>query len=155
MARRARGVAYLSVMLALAIIGLTAAHTVQLGAALSQHDAEEALLLVGLDFQIALQRYADATPVGLPRAPQRLEELLRDARHPGVVRHLRSLPPDPMTGQADWAVVRSPQGVIIGVHSRSVHTPQKLAGFHPQLAHLEGKRSSYSEWVFYGPPSTN
>ena len=150
--RRQRGVAYIAVMLAVAVVGLVAAYSVRAGAALSQHDAEEELLVIGLEFQLALQRYASATPGGAPGAPQTLEELLRDPRHPGLVRHLRRIPADPFTGEADWVLVRDPRNLIIGVHSNSLLKPLKVSGFVPALSRLEGEHDFYRDWVFYGFP---
>lgn len=149
--RAPRGIAYLALMIAVAVIGLVAANAVQLGAVHGQRHAEEELLYVGSEFQRALGRYADATPVGLPRAPNALDELLRDPRYPGVVRHLRRAYVDPMTGGADWVWVRDAQGRIVGVHSASERKPLRSSGFDATLAHLEGDKASYREWVFWGP----
>ncbi|MEK8031536.1 type II secretion system protein [Ideonella sp. DXS29W] len=143
--------AYLAVMMAVAIIGLSAAYTVSAGASLAQHDAEEELLAIGLDFQRALQRYAAATPVGTPRAPTDLESLLKDPRQPGVQRYLRQIPVDPLTGQRDWVIVRNPQNLIVGLHSASARKPLKVTGFAPALSLLEGERETYEAWVFRGP----
>ncbi|WP_374565611.1 type II secretion system protein [Ideonella sp.] len=142
----------MAVMMAVAIVGATAAFTVSAGASLAQHDAEEQLLEIGLDFQRALQRYASASPAGTPRAPAELASLLRDPRQPGVQRHLRQIPLDPLTGQRDWVPIRNPQNLIVGLHSASTRKPLKVTGFVAPLAGLEGEHDSYEDWVFRGPP---
>jgi type II secretory pathway pseudopilin PulG len=147
-----RGVAYLALMMAIAVLGMAAVYTVRVGKSMSQHDAEEELLAVGLQFQRALQSYANATPAGLARTPTTLDDLLRDPRHPGLVRHLRQIPSDPLTGRPDWVPVLDPQRRIVGLHSASKLKPLKSAGFARELAALEGEKSSYVEWVFLGSP---
>ena len=150
--RHQAGVAYVAAMLAVALVALVAAHSLRAGASLSQHDAEEELLSVGLEIQLALQRYANASPAGVHRSPESLEALLRDARHPGVVRHMRSVPVDPMTGNTDWVLVRDARNLVIAVHSASFRKPLKVSGFPPSLARLEGERRSYRDWIFGGVP---
>jgi type II secretory pathway pseudopilin PulG len=149
---RQQGVAYLALMMAIAIIGIVAANTVQTGAAQGQREVEEELLFVGSEYGLALNRYAEATPAGASRAPRTVDELLRDPRYPGLVRHLRRPYPDPTGGHLEWVWVRDRQGFIIGVHSASNLRPLRTTGFAPNLAHLEGRKvASYRDWVFWGP----
>lgn len=151
-ARRQRGIAYMALMVAVAVLGLTATYSVRVGAAFSRHDAEEELLHVGMLVQRALHSYANASPPGAPRAPLSLDELLRDARYPGKVRHLRRIPVDPMTGHDDWILVRTIDGRIAAIHSRSKEKPLKRTGFEPALSYLdECEATSYQQWVFFGP----
>lgn len=149
--RKEDGLAYLALMIAIAIIGVVAANAIQFGSVHSQRDKEDELLFIGSEFRQALHRYAEASPVGLPRAPQTLDELLRDPRYPGVVRHLRREYVDPLTGRSDWATVRDPQGRIVALHSNSSLKPIRIRGFGASMAYLEGKKQSYREWVFLGP----
>jgi type II secretory pathway pseudopilin PulG len=58
------GLAFLSLMLAIVVIGIVATSALQWGAAYGQRDAEAQLLFVGEEIQQALARYANATPVG-------------------------------------------------------------------------------------------
>lgn len=146
------GFAFLSLMLAIVVIGIVATSALQWGSAYGQRDAEAQLLFVGEEIQKALSRYADATPAGLPRSPTSLQELVRDPRYPGVVRHLRQLYIDPFTGNADWAVIQDPFGRIVAVHSRSKLKPIKTKGFELSLGHLQdNKAKAYDEWLFWGP----
>jgi type II secretory pathway pseudopilin PulG len=148
-ARRAQGgYAYLALLIAIAIIGVTAAGAAQLGAIYQRRMAEEELLTIGGEFQRALLSYAVATPLGQPTQPRTLDELVRDPRYPNVVRHLRKLYADPMTGKADWALVKSPDGqTIVGIHSSSKGHPIKLSHFPGEFQGFNDKRS-YADWVF-------
>ena len=146
-----RGFTYVALMIVIAIVGLIASASLQLGALLQRRGAEEALLVVGAEFSAALDSYAKATPAGLPTAPPSLQALLRDPRFPGVVRHLRSLPFDPLTGSATWGVVKTPdeQG-IVGIYSLSPSTPIKVGQFAPAFRGFDGK-TSYADWIFVAP----
>lgn len=150
--QRQSGLAFLSLMFAIVVIGIVATSALQWGTAYGQRDAEAQLLFVGEEIQQALARYANATPVDLPRSPASLQELVRDPRYPGVVRHLRQLYIDPFTGTPDWAVIQDPFGRIVAVHSRSKLKPLKTTGFEMPLGHLEGRKAkAYEEWLFWGP----
>jgi type II secretory pathway pseudopilin PulG len=143
-----QGFTYISLLIMVAIIAVAATATVQLGSVVQRRDAERELLHIGQQFQLALFTYASRTPGGMPRLPKELTDLLRDPRQPGItLRHLRRVPADPITGKAEWGLVRTPDGFITGVHSLSEARPIKVAGFEPGLAQLEGAER-YKEWVF-------
>ncbi|MFM0572786.1 type II secretion system protein [Paraburkholderia caledonica] len=145
---RQRGLAYLALLIGIAIIGIAAAGTIQLGALYRRRMAEKELLYVGDQFQRALLSYADNTPLGLPTQPRTLEELLRDPRCPNPMRHLHRVYADPMTGKADWVLVLSRNGqTIVGIHSASREHPIKLRQFPERFRGFEDKRS-YMQWVF-------
>ncbi|MDC6130364.1 hypothetical protein [Burkholderia gladioli] len=146
--RGQRGYAYIALLIGIAIVGVAAAATIQLGALYQRRMAEKALLEVGGAFQRALLSYADATPAGLPRQPRTLEDLVRDPRYPNPVRHLRRVYADPLTGKADWVLVRSPDGqTIVGIHSASRARPIQLKLFPEEFRGFENRRS-YTQWVF-------
>ena len=146
------GFTYVALLIAVAIIGMTAAAALQAGALLQRREAEQALLATGGDFCAALASYARATPAGQPGAPPSLESLLRDPRQPGVVRHLRRVPVDPMTGRAEWAIVRTPDGQgIAAVHSLSTARPIKVDGFDEPFRAFRNA-ASYADWVFTAAP---
>lgn len=86
-------------------------------------------------------------PLGYPAS---LEDLLKDNRFPGVRRHLRKIFVDPMTGKAEWGLVKV-SGRIVGIHSLSTKVPIKQAGFDGDDHVFTGSRS-YAGWVF-GPGS--
>jgi type II secretory pathway pseudopilin PulG len=142
------GYAYLALMILIAIIGLTAAASAQLGAVYQRRMAEEQLLVIGGEFQRALLSYSVATPLGVATQPRTFDDLLRDQRYPSVMRHLRKVYADPMTGKADWVLVKSPDGqTIAGIHSASNGHPIQIAHFPADFEGFD-KKKSYQEWVF-------
>jgi hypothetical protein len=108
---------------------------------------ERDLYWMGGQFAAALGSYALATPAGMSPAPRELADLLRDDRGPALRQHLRRLYVDPMTGRTDWAVVRAPDGAIVGVHSRSRGRPLARDGLWPVDPAFVAARH-YSDWVF-------
>jgi type II secretory pathway pseudopilin PulG len=145
--RAHRGFAYVMLLAAVAIIGVAAASALALGASMGRREAEEQLLAIGTEFQRALETYAAATPVGQDRRPMSLDDLLRDPRYPGVRRHLREIYVDPLTGRAEWGVLRDVDGRIRGVHSIAPGHPIKQMGFELWQAHFE-RATSYAGWIF-------
>jgi type II secretory pathway pseudopilin PulG len=146
------GFTYLGLMIVLAVIGVAAAGTLQMGAVLQRHAAEEELLAIGLEFREALKSYAHATAGGAPAAPYKLEDLVRDPRYPNPKRHLRRVPADPLTGQMKWGLILGADGKsIIGIHSLSKDKPIKIANF-PLIFQGFDAKSSYSDWIFVAGP---
>src|SRR6201991_2336031 len=142
------GYTYLALLILLAIISIAAAASAELGAIYQRRMAEKELLAVGAEYQRALQSYSSATPIGQPTQPRKLEELLRDPRYPNVVRHLRKVYEDPMTGKADWVLVMSPDGqTIVGIHSASHGHPIQIAHFPAAFQGFANKKS-YTDWIF-------
>lgn len=147
-----RGFTYLGLLVMLAILGVVSATALRVGKLVHHRVAEEALLDVGREFSQALERYRRITPAGQPDAPLELAELLRDQRFPVVVRHLRKLYADPVTGRTEWGLVREEDTRrIVGIHSLSALPPVKLGNFPRGLSDLGGKRT-YTEWVFRANP---
>lgn len=145
------GFTYLGVLITIGIIGIASVASLQAGILLQHRAAEEELLFIGIQFRNALVSYANATPVGQPRFPKSLNDLLLDPRSPTVRRHLRKLYTDPMTSQEQWGLVEAPSDAgIIGVYSLSTAKPIKVANFDFSLQGLEGK-TSYQEWKFMLP----
>jgi hypothetical protein len=150
--RREDGIAYLALLLAIALIALTTGNAISLGSAMARRDAEGQLLVVGLEFQKALRSHAGVpavTAVASPsaRGPRALEDLLRDPRVPGVKRHLRQLYADPLTGRDEWGLLKDPEGFIVGVYSLAEGKPIRQSELEPSLAAFEDSQS-YSQWVF-------
>lgn len=145
---RQRGFTYLGLIVFVFIIGLVGAATLKVDALLRRAQLEKELLETGAQFSAALDSYAKATPRGQPRAPLTLEELLRDKRFPNPRRHLRKIFIDPVTGKAEWGLVRAGEsGPILGVHSLSRATPLKQANFDARFSGFEN-REYLSEWKF-------
>jgi len=147
------GFTYLGLIVFVFIIGLVGAATLKVEALLRRAQLEKELLETGAQFSAALNSYAQATPRGQPRAPLALEDLLRDKRFPNPRRHLRRIFIDPVTGKAEWGLVRAGEsGPILGVHSLSQATPLKQANFDARFSGFEN-REYLSEWKFMAQES--
>ena len=152
--RRARcrqaGFTYLSILFAVAIMGAGLALTGEVWHTAAAREREAELLQVGEEYRKAIERYYLSGPKQYPRT---LADLLKDPRQPGTVRYLRRLYPDPITGSAEWGVVKAPDGGVAGVFSPSEASPLKVAGFVVRNADFEGKKK-YSDWKFVYSPAT-
>lgn len=149
-----RGAILLVLLVMVVIMGLTAGMAGQTWRSTMQKAREAELLWRGQQYQQAIASYYSVKHGPQNMLPSKLEHLLRDPRFPGVVRHLRKIYEDPMTGE-DWALVKDPAERILGVRSSSDLEPFKQDGFPSQLDKLKGK-GSYSEWEFvFEPPKKN
>ncbi|UVM53581.1 type II secretion system GspH family protein [Pseudomonas sp. B21-012] len=147
------GFTYLGVLLLIAVTGMALAATVTLWSTVAQRERERELLWVGGQYAQALRSYFRASP-GLAQYPQSLEELLEDSRYPNPKRHLRKLYPDPITASDDWGLLRSIDGRITGVYSRSQALPFKRTGFAGQWSEFDGLEH-YSDWQFVAEKAFN
>jgi type II secretory pathway pseudopilin PulG len=142
------GFTYIGLLIFIAVIGVMAAATIQVGSILQRRAAEEELLAIGTEFRSALISYATATPLGQNRRPASIDDLLKDPRFPYVRRHLRKAYMDPMTGKAEWGIVYAPDGAgILGFHSLSDAKPIKSGRFDSPSQSFRGK-VSYRDWIF-------
>jgi type II secretory pathway pseudopilin PulG len=140
----------MGLLILLAIMGIVASAALKISNITHRRVAEEALLDVGREFSEALDSYRQVTPVGQPDEPLNLQDLLKDTRFPTVVRHLRKLYNDPITGQAEWGLLRSELSKrIVGVYSLSNVQPVKVGNFDAFFRGFANK-SSYQQWVFSG-----
>ena len=144
--RAAYGFTYVAVLVWVALVGVGLSVTGELWRTTMQREREAELLFVGEQFRRALNAYYTQSP-GVQRFPPTLEALLRDERFPGVRRHLRRIYVDPVTGKAEWGVVRQPGGGIVGVHSLSKQRPLRTGNFTGAEEAFAGKQR-YSDWVF-------
>jgi type II secretory pathway pseudopilin PulG len=146
--RQIHGFTYLGLLILLALVGVAAAASVQLGAIVQRRAAEEDLLAIGNEFRRALITYADATPAGQKRAPATLQDLLKDPRYPEIKRHLRKLYADPLTGKEEWGVVMWQDGSgIAGIYSLAPGQPIRIGNFAAPFQEFGGK-TAYREWIF-------
>lgn len=127
------------------IMGLAAGMAGQSWSSTMQRAREAELLWRGQQYQKAIASYYSVRQ-GQQMLPAKLEDLLKDPRFPHVVRHLRRLYKDPMTGD-DWELVTDSSKRIIGVRSRSDLEPFRKDGFPESLDKLKGK-DAYHEWEF-------
>ena len=134
-------------MFCLALLALGMGHALETYHHNSQRLKEDELLYIGGLYRQAIQDYYLASPGTVKRYPMALEELLIDKRLLTTRRYIRKLYPDPVTGKADWGLVRESGGGIIGVYSPSEAAPIKQANFLSVDADFEGKRH-YLEWRF-------
>jgi type II secretory pathway pseudopilin PulG len=145
--KRERGVAYLALLIVIAVIGVGLAAVSTLWQEASQREKERELLFVGEQFRRAIQQYYESG-VLVKTYPPTLEALLQDARFPGTRRYLRRIYRDPMSGTAQWGLLRAPEGGIMGVFSlRDDVVARRRTNFRLQLAGLEGKART-TDWVF-------
>ena len=156
-----KGFSYLVLLFAVAIMGAGMAGTGIVWHTANQREKEVELLYIGNQYRAAIASYYLRTPGG-PRAyPRSLEDLLKDPRFPGTVRHLRKLYRDPITNTSEWGLIGAPGGGIMGVYSLSEEAPLKRAEFDPPNRPLEdrarqlGEKMVYRDWqfVFVGAPN--
>ncbi|GAA0771574.1 type II secretion system protein [Ideonella azotifigens] len=142
-----QGMGWVFVLLLLAVASTAASLVAQRWADQIARENERQLLRVGDAYAAALARYRASTPGGDARFPGSLEDLLTDRRAAVVRRHLRALYPDPLTGQADWALLRDARGDISGVRSRSDKKPWAQVPQQLEFSDLPAA-THYSDWVF-------
>jgi type II secretory pathway pseudopilin PulG len=142
----------LALLLTLAVGAVAVLATTDVWSVVRQRQDEQELLFVGDQFRLAIERYYNALP-GARALPPSFEDLLEDPRFPKPVSHLRRVYLDPITGTADWGVVKLGTR-IAGVFSRSERAPLKKANFDTPYQDFEG-RETYSQWRFvFTPPGT-
>ncbi|MCL2021813.1 MAG: type II secretion system protein [Betaproteobacteria bacterium] len=150
--RQQVGFTYLWVLMLVALMGMALTVAAEMDSMVSRRDREKHLLAVGRQFQIAIAHYYERMLVnGRNEYPRSLEDLLKDPRYPGTMRHLRRIFVDPMTGKTEWGLVRLGDR-IVGVHSLSEQKPVKQDNFEVEAAHFAGSES-YTQWVFTYPPN--
>lgn len=145
--RARRGFTYLAV---LGLVAATTAATAMLAPVwhtAAQRERERELLAVGAEFRAAIASYVAAHPAQRREYPRSLDDLVLDRRHPGIRRHLRRIHVDPVTGRAEWGLVRAADGGIAGVHSLSTARPFKQQGFGPGEARFNGA-TRHADWLF-------
>lgn len=151
------GFSYVFLLIVIAVLGIFASGALQLGVQISRRDAEHALLAAGGEFERALYSYSGTSianqnsNASIAKGPRTLNELLKDPRSAGILRHLRRVYADPLTGLDNWGIVRDPAGFILGVYSQAPGQPIKQAAFEISQSSFENA-AAYSQWIF-GLPS--
>jgi len=146
---RCGGFTYLGVLFVVAIMGAGLALVGQMWQTAALREKESELLYVGNQYRVAIERYVRS---GGGLYPRTLQDLIKDPRSVTARRHLRQLYPDPITGTSEWAIVKAPDGGILGVHSRSEAEPLKTANFKLRDKDFE-RAKKYSDWKFVYAPA--
>jgi len=146
---RESGFTYLTMLFAVAFMGLGMALTGEVWQTSLARDKEAQLLYVGNQYRRAIERYYLSGPRQYPRS---LEDLLKDPRKPGTERYLRKLYFDPVTGKSEWSIVKAADGGVMGVFSSSEEKPIRSAGFSLVNKGFEGA-AKYSDWKFLYDPA--
>ena len=150
MAKNQKGIAYLSLLFAVALGGMALAGSGVVWQIEVRREKEKQLLFAGEQYRQAIASYYERSP-DTPQYPAKLEDLLLDRRFPMPVRHLRRLYPEPMMADGQWHLIRQ-QDRIVGVASRSTEVPIKVGGFPEAQSEFEGARQ-YAHWQFIARPS--
>ena len=140
------GYTYIGLLIAIVVMFITAGGAASLYSFERQRDRERELLFAGAQIRDAIKRYQALNVNGRQSYPKELEDLVLDRRFPFVVRHLRRLYQDPVTGTRDWALIRDAEGGIVGVHSKSSLPTIKRALFPPDLPFVGA--TAYTQWRF-------
>ena len=146
---RCGGFTYIGVLFVVAIMGTGLALLGQMWQTAALREKESELLYVGNQYRLAIERYVRS---GGGLYPRTLQDLIKDPRSIAPRRHLRQLYPDPITGTSEWAIVKAPDGGILGVHSRSEAEPLKTANFKLRDKDFE-RAKKYSDWKFVYAPA--
>ena len=107
--RSQRGYTYVGALILLAVLSMAAALTLEVSDTSTRRAAEAELLAVGKEYQRAFASYYRHGQGAGKRFPDRLEDLTRDPRYSSMLRHLRRVYPDPLTG-GEWGTVPAPGG---------------------------------------------
>lgn len=135
-------------------MGATLALTGVVWHAAQKREKERQLLFVGNQYRQAIAAYYNHSPGSVKQYPNTLSELLKDPRQLVPTSYLRRLYPDPVTGKAEWGLVKTRDNRIMGVFSLSEAEPVKQSSFREADKAFEGKMR-YTEWRFaYNSPQS-
>jgi type II secretory pathway pseudopilin PulG len=146
--RRQGGFTFLWLLFYVAGLGVGMAALGTLWHTAQQREKEAELLFVGDQYRRAIESFLKVVPPGqASRLPQTLDELLLDPRFPHTLRHLRRAYFDPLSGDAEWGLLKDAQGGIGGVFSLSDKQPFKTGNFPAMYDNFAG-RTAYNQWQF-------
>jgi len=141
------GFTYIGLLFAIAFASVALVLTAGVWSTTTQREKEAQLLFAGGQLLQAIGRYYQEGPGPRREFPKSLDDLVLDRRYPFVRRYLRRIFVDPMTGKAEWGLVRNPDGGIIGVYSLSAGK-----AIRSRVAFVFGTpvggSDKYSEWRF-------
>ena len=143
MVKHDRGFTYIGVLLATAILTAGIGLAIEAWHTTLRREKEADLHHIGIQYQRAILLYYEGSPTRQPRYPRELKDLLQDERYLTARRYLRKLYPDPITG-GEWAIMKAPDGGIMGIHSTSSAIPLKV----------RGAATTYQDWKFAYEPAS-
>ena len=147
--RGGRGFTFLGLLFLVMLMALMATAAATTWQFIGQRDKEAQLLFVGREYRSAIARYAAAHARERQPYPSDLAQLLGDdAGRLTPVRYLRRLYFDPITGDADWGLVKTPLGGITGIYSRSSLRPLRRRAEPDDETIDFARAASYRDWVF-------
>lgn len=146
MKRSNLGFAYIWMLVIFSILAIAIGQWSVNYATLLQREKEQDLIRIGSLYQKAINEYYNNSPLGYPKYPVKLEELLRDERHSEIFRYLRKIEKDPMTNK-NFEVMRNKENGIIGIYSASLKQPIKIKNFPDHLTSFE-QAITYRDWKF-------
>ena len=142
------GFTYLGALFLIILLGVFAAKAAAVWSTAAKRDRERELLFVGGEYRRALESFRKAHANSPQPYPTELAQLLGPGDRLVPVRHLRRLYADPVTGNAEWGLVRTPQGGIVGVYSLSGDAPVRVVADSANAAIDFAHAKSYRDWVF-------
>lgn len=145
--KRQTGFTYLTILFAIAVVGVVLASTGIDWSQAAQREKEKELLFTGNQYRQAITLYYERTPGAVKRYPAKLEDLVTDTRFNPPQHYLRKLYRDPVLNQKQWGIVPAPGGGIMGVHSLSDASPIKNTNFSYADRAFEWE-TKYSSWQF-------
>lgn len=145
--RRAAGFTYLGLLFLVVLMGLGLSAVAVVWHTVAKRSKEAELVFIGEQFKRGLKLYQQRSPDG-NQLPKALGDLVLDPRFPNVQRHLRRIYRDPMTGRAEWGLIKRPDEGIFGVYSLSEDKPLRVFGGAGDAA-----AATYAEWKFAIDPA--
>ena len=128
MMRRQAGFTYLGLLLAIALLGLGLTAASEVWSTVARRQRIEQLEWVGQQYVRAIGSYYESSTGSAKAFPKTLQDLLEDRRFVFVRRHLRQVYANPLTGAADWELVRAPDGGVRGVRTVTTSPSDVMAG---------------------------
>lgn len=149
--RQQQGFSYLIALFLVAVLALVSVRALENTMTAERREKERDLLIVGQAYRDAIRSYYDNSPGTAKLYPPEIEALLLDERTTRLRRPLRKLYRDPITGKADWGVLRTEDGKVKGVYSLSTLKPFKRDGFPVELNSFVNA-GQYKDWLFVFEP---
>ncbi|MEO8004550.1 MAG: type II secretion system protein [Betaproteobacteria bacterium] len=146
-----QGFTYIGLMLFVMLLGIGLAFVGTVWQTVARRDKERELLFVGDQYRKAIEAFREHNRGADDGYPKNFGELLLDPHRPKPQRYLRKAYLDPLTGSADWGLVKTAKGGIAGVYSLADGEPVKLTGFPVQYESFVGA-GNYAAWKFIADP---